>query len=474
VEKADYQRPSAGFSVTIEVKIQNLPGRFSEIVSYIAKQKGSLSDVTLLASDVHHTYREITINCKSQEHSEQLLSSLRQLESLSILKVRDDTFAVHQDGKLEVTSKLKVETTDQLARVYTPGVARVCMAIHKDPELSYKYTVKGNTIAVVSDGSAVLGLGDIGPLAALPVMEGKAMLFKRFAGLNAFPVCLDTTDTEELIKIIKSLSVNFGGINLEDISAPRCFEIEKRLREELDIPVFHDDQHGTAVVVLAGLINALKIVGKKLGDLKVAVSGFGAGGVACARMLLSAGVKNIVACDRAGIVYRGRKERMNEVKEELALITNPDNAKGGLKEALQGADVFIGVSEPGLVNRSMIKSMADNPIVFALANPTPEILPAEIEGIARIIATGRSDYANQVNNVLCFPGIFRGALNCRARDINDKMKIAAAYAIAQCVKDSELCEDYIIPGIFRPDVPERVALEVEKAAIATGAGSYRN
>ncbi|MFM1846628.1 MAG: hypothetical protein RL417_102, partial [Pseudomonadota bacterium] len=329
-------------------------------------------------------------------------------------------------------------------------------------------TIRGNTVAVVTDGSAVLGLGNIGPKGALPVMEGKAMLFREFSGLNAFPICLNTQDTAEIITAVKNIAPGFGGINLEDISAPRCFEIEETLRRELDIPVFHDDQHGTAVVVLAGLMNAVTIVGKKLADLKVVVNGFGAGGVACTKILLSAGVKHIIACDTAGTVYRGRKERMNSVKESLVGITNPENLKGSVADALKGADVFIGVSSPGAITREMVRSMANDPIVFALANPTPEIMPDEIKGIARIIATGRSDYANQVNNALCFPGIFKGALQCRARDISDGMKVAAAHAIATFVPAEQLSEDCIIPGIFERAIVDRVASEVRAQAVKEG------
>ncbi|MCB0317416.1 MAG: NAD-dependent malic enzyme, partial [Bdellovibrionales bacterium] len=325
------------------------------------------------------------------------------------------------------------------------------------------YTTKKNLIAIVTDGSAVLGLGNIGPLAALPVMEGKAVLFKQFGNVDAIPICLDTQDPKEIINIVKNLSPGFGGINLEDIAAPACFEIESQLIKELDIPVFHDDQHGTAAVVLAGILNALKITSKKINEVKIVVNGFGAGGVACTRMLLDAGVKNIIACDSAGIVYKGRNDRMNPIKEELLAYTNPDNIKGELKDALKGADVFVGVSKPNLVTREMVKSMARDSIVFALANPFPEVAPEEINDVARVIATGRSDYPNQINNVLCFPGIFRGALDAKAKTITKEMKIAAAQAIAECVSDNELREDYIIPSIFRGNVNQLVAERVAQA-----------
>lgn len=461
-------RPSAGFSITATLKIANVPGKFLEVVRYLADASASLSEVNLLYSDFNYLIREITINCKSEEHSLAIVKGLESMPDLSLMSWTDDTFEAHEGGKLEIHSRVELRTTDELSRAYTPGVARVCNAIAADESLAYRYTMKSNTIAVVSDGSAVLGLGDIGPKAALPVMEGKAVLFKEFAQINAVPLCLATQDTEEIITAVKQLSPNFAGINLEDISAPRCFEIEERLRKELDIPVFHDDQHGTAAVVLAGLINALKIVGKKLSDVKVVVNGFGAGGVACTRMLLSAGVTNILPCDRAGIVYRGRADRMNPVKQELVERTNPENIKGGVADAMKGADIFIGVSQPGAITVEMVKSMAKDPIVFALANPVPEIMPAEIEGIARIIATGRSDYANQVNNVLCFPGVFRGAIDCRASDITEGMRLAAAYAIAESIDESELHERSIIPSVFRSDVSSLVARRVYEAAVRDG------
>jgi malate dehydrogenase (oxaloacetate-decarboxylating) len=385
------------------------------------------------------------------------------LPGVIIERWQDDTFAMHAGGKLNVVPKHTLRTTDELSRAYTPGVARVCTAIHRNPEDAYPYTIKSNTVAVISDGSAVLGLGNIGPRAALPVMEGKAVLFRQFAGINAFPICLDTQNTEEIIATIKNIAPVFGGINLEDISAPRCFEIEERLGQELDIPVFHDDQHGTAVVVLAGLMNALKLVGKRMDQITVVVNGFGAGGVACTRLMLDAGVKKIIPCDTAGTVYRGRTENMNAVKTQLSQITNLENVKGSVADALRGADVFVGVSQPGAITPAMVKTMAKDPIVFALANPIPEIMPTEIQGIARIIATGRSDYANQVNNVLCFPGIFKGALECRARKITTTMKLAAAEAIAGEVSENELRETYIIPGIFKSDVATKVAERVKAA-----------
>jgi malate dehydrogenase (oxaloacetate-decarboxylating) len=352
-------------------------------------------------------------------------------------------------------------------------VARVCTAIANDPDSAYIHTIKGNAVAVITDGTAVLGLGDLGPAAAMPVMEGKAVLFKKFANIDAYPICLDTKDPDEIVKVVKMISPGFGGINLDDISAPRCFEIEQRLNDELDIPVFHDDQHGTAVVVLAALMNAARLVGKKFSDLRVVISGFGAGGVACTQLLAHAGVKNIIPCDTNGIVYRGRPNGMNPVKEKIIQYTNPEDIRGTIADALKGADVFIGVSKPGSVTAGMIKHMAVDPIVFALANPVPELLPHELKGIARVVATGRSDYANQVNNVLCFPGIFRGALDCHAREITQGMKMAAAEAIASCVSPASLSETNIIPGVFDPAVTPRVAQMVIEAAVRDGVARAR-
>jgi len=462
-----YQRSTAGFSVTITLKIVNRPGGFAKIVDNLAELGSSLAEVELLSSDFHFTIRKVTVNCRSELHSRSIIDGVKALSDVTVLDWVDDTFEAHRGGKLRLEATSEIQNTDQLSRVYTPGVARVCTHIQHNVESAHEYTIKGNIVAVVSDGSAVLGLGNIGPEAAMPVMEGKAVLFKQFAGIDAFPICLATQDTEEIIKTVKYLSPTFGGINLEDISAPRCFEIEERLIEALDIPVFHDDQHGTAVVVLAGVMNAMRIIGKKLPELTVVVNGFGASGVACVRILLEAGVKNIIPCDTAGTVYEGRANNMNKVKDQLSKITNPQKMQGTLADALKGADVFIGVSQPGAVTREMIATMAKDPVVFALANPTPEIYPDQISDLARIIATGRSDYANQVNNVLAFPGIFKGALAARARRITSAMKIAASQAIAEAVTDSELREDYIIPGVFYPNMADRVADRVKAAWLSS-------
>lgn len=372
-------------------------------------------------------------------------------------------------GKMEISSKVPLENKFDLSLAYSPGVADPCVEIHNHPSKVYDYTIKGNLVGVITDGSAVLGLGDIGPAASLPVMEGKALLFKKFADIDAFPICLDTTDTEEIIQTVKLLSPTFGGVNLEDISAPRCFEIEKRLREECDIPVFHDDQHGTAIVVSAGLMNALKLVEKTVQEVKIVVNGAGAAGIAITNLLLSLGVNNIIICDSKGIIYENRPHGMNDVKESIAQITNPHNETGLLKDALNNADVFIGVSVANVLTKELVECMSIDPIVFALANPIPEILPNQAKEYGvRVIATGRSDFANQVNNVLAFPGIFRGALDVRATDINDEMKLAATYAIASLITTADLNEEYVIPNPFDPRVVDTVAKAVSEAAISTG------
>ena len=372
------------------------------------------------------------------------------------------------NGKLETVSKTPVKTREDLAIAYTPGVAEPCKVIAQDKEAAYKYTMKANTVAVVSDGSAVLGLGNIGPYAAMPVMEGKAVLFKEFGNVNAVPICLDTQDTEEIIKAVTYLAPGFGGINLEDIAAPRCFEIERKLKECCDIPIFHADQHGTAVITLAGLTNALKVVGKKREDVKIVTSGAGAAAISIAKLLLSAGFINIVMTDRSGAIYEGR-ENLSWIKQEMALVTNRQKETGKLADVIRGADVFIGVSAPGTVTTEMVKTMAPNPIIFACANPTPEIMPEEAKaGGAAVIATGRSDFPNQINNVLAFPGIFRGTFDVRASGINEEMKMAAAKALADLISDEELSADYIIPKAFDPRVGKAVAAAVAEAARASG------
>jgi len=379
----------------------------------------------------------------------------------------DRVFTQHLGGKIEIKSKIEIHNRDDLSIVYTPGVARICMAIHESPEKSFDLTIRKNMVAVVSDGTAVLGLGDIGPLAALPVMEGKAMLFKKFANVDAFPICLATKDVEDIIKTVKNIAPSFGAINLEDISSPRCFEIENRLRTELDIPVFHDDQHGTAAVMTAALINSLKLVHKKMSDIKVVVNGTGAAGIACTNMLLDIGVKNIIGCDRKGALHQSRND-LDQTKKDYLSRTNPNNESGSIHDVIKGADVFVGVSSSNILTVDDLKNMNKDPIVFAMANPDPEIMPEIALPHVAIMATGRSDYPNQINNVLAFPGIFRGALDCHAADINAEMKLAAAFAIANCVEENALTRDHIIPSVFDEKVAPAVAAAVIKAARKTG------
>lgn len=386
------------------------------------------------------------------------------------MNIYEESLKFHKEkqGKLEIISRVQIKDAKDLSLAYTPGVAEPCKEIHKDPSTAYLYTRKWNTVAVISDGTAVLGLGDIGPLASLPVMEGKSVLFKEFGNVDAFPIVLDTKNVDEIVETIVRISPSLGGINLEDISAPRCFEIERRLKEILDIPVFHDDQHGTAIVVLAGLINALKLVKKNLSDLKIIINGAGSAGTAICKLLLSSGAKNIIVCDKDGVIHRGLDFK-NPAMEDLANVTNPHNHSGLLQDVIKDADVFIGVSAPNCVSKEMVQSMAKDSIIFAMANPTPEIFPEVAkEAGARVIGTGRSDFPNQVNNVLAFPGIFRGALDVRAKEINEEMKVAAAYAIANSISEEDLSEDYIIPKSFDKTVQNKVAISVKEAAIKSG------
>lgn len=423
--------------------------------------------IDVIQASGHITVRDITITVTDSVDIGKITNSVKNLKGVRLVNVSDRTFLLHLGGKIETQPKIPIQNRDDLSRVYTPDVARVCAAIQEDPKKAFTLTIKRNTVAVISDGSAVLGLGNIGPYAAMPVMEGKSMLFKQFAGVDSFPICLDTQDTEEIIACIKAMAPAFGGINLEDISSPRCFEIEQRLRDELDIPVFHDDQHGTAVVLYAALINSLKIVGKSIDNIRVVVCGIGAAGVACSKILLSAGVKDIIGVDREGALVGGHAYS-NSMWQWYAEHTNPNKVEGSLREVIQGADVFIGLSAGGLLRREDVQAMADQPIVFAMANPTPEIKPEEVEDIVGVIATGRSDYPNQINNVLCFPGIFRAALDCRATTINEEMKLAAAEAIASAVSDEERNPSYIIPSVFNQNVVKAIRELVVKAAVKTG------
>ncbi len=455
--------------IIIRLELENRPGVLGTVASKIGEFGGDIGAIDIVHTKGKTITRDITVNVRDEKKTPEMLEGLKSLSEVRVINVSDRTFLMHLGGKIEVKNRVPIKNRDDLSMVYTPGVARVSMAIREDEDGAYTLTMKKNTIAIVTDGSAVLGLGDIGPKAALPVMEGKAMIFKEFADVDAFPIGLDTKDVDEIVSVVRHISPNFGGINLEDISAPRCFEIEDRLREALDIPVFHDDQHGTAIVIFAALINALKVVDKAIDELKVVVSGVGAAGVAVTKFLRHAGVREIIGCDRSGAIYRGREENMNPVKEEFARITNPGNLRGTLEQVIRGADVFIGVSAPGVLSVSALRSMGRDPVVFALANPNPEIMPEDAEPFVRVMATGRSDYPNQINNALCFPGLFRGLLDCRARKINRRMEMAAARAIAGVVPEDELNEDYIIPTIFNKDVAVRVAEAVMKAARRTGA-----
>lgn len=456
--------------VTIRLKLKNVPGTLGRALSTIGKLGGSMGNIQIIKVNREFKIRDLAVYVTTDKQVKEIANALSAIgkEYIEIISMKDKVFELHEKGKIFLSNRINITTFEDLSRVYTPGVAKVCKAIQKRPELAREYTIIKNTVAVITDGTAVLGLGDIGPVAGMPVMEGKAMLFKTFGNIDAFPILLNTKDAGEIVKTIVNIAPTFGGINLEDISAPRCFEIEKRLQAELAIPVFHDDQHGTAVVCLAGLINALKVVKKEMEGISIVISGAGAAGTSIARILLRAGARNIVVCDTAGSIYKGRKVHMNPDKEVLAEITNPKREKGTLADVMKGKDVFIGVSGPNIIHKDFVKTMNENSIVFAMANPDPEIEPDSIEGIARIIATGRSDYQNQINNVLCFPGIFRGALDSGATTINDEMKMAAAYAIACGIEEEHLSEDYIIPGVFNENVHRDVARAVADAARKSG------
>jgi malate dehydrogenase (oxaloacetate-decarboxylating) len=458
--------PSASYSMTVRLEITNRPGMLGKVTSAIGEAGGDIGAIDLVEVGQGTITRDLTFKARDERHAQQVIERIQRVEGVRVVNASDRTFLMHLGGKIEVRGKVSVKTRDDLSMAYTPGVARVCLAIHQDPEKAYALTIKQNCVAVVTDGSAVLGLGDIGPAGAQPVMEGKALLFKELAGVDAFPLCLATKDVDEIVIIVKAIAPVFGGINLEDIAAPRCFEIEERLQRDLDIPVFHDDQHGTAVVVLGALLNALP-------DARIVFSGAGASAIATAKLLMKVGARHIVACDRAGVLYRGRTENMNPMKDWFAKQTNPKRLRGTVSEALQGADVFIGLSGPGVVALEDIKAMGRDPIVFAMANPTPEIQPEEAGPYVRVMATGRSDYPNQINNVNCFPGFFRGMLDVRARQVNDAMKIAAAEALAEIVSKSELSEEYITPGVFDRRVPEAVAAAVAEAAVRTGVARRR-
>lgn len=460
--------PSPSYSITIRAEIENRIGMFAQIATAISNAGGDLGSIDIVRAEKGKIIRDITANARDEEHEKKIVKAIRDIKGVKVLRVMDRTFSAHEGGKIEIRAKIPVRDRNDLSKVYTPGVARVCRDLHDCIEHAYRYTIKGNSVAVITDGTAVLGLGDIGPVAAMPVMEGKAMIFKEFGGIDAFPIPLTTTDTEEIIATVKNITTPFGGINLEDISAPRCFEIERRLREICDIPVIHDDQHGTAVVLLAALINVGRLLKKDIKKFRMVISGAGAAGMANAWMLSAYGVRDIIVCDRGGAIYEGRKSDMNPYKKALAKTTNPRKVRGSLADALKGANVFIGLSVPNVISTDDIRRMAKEPIVFALANPEPEVSPEEALPLVRILATGRSDYPNQINNMLCFPGIFRGLLDVRAKGVNEEVKLAAARAMAYCVKDDELHEDYIIPSIFDRKVIPAVAHAVAEMAKKTG------
>jgi malate dehydrogenase (oxaloacetate-decarboxylating) len=456
--------PNPSFSLTIRLKLPNRAGMLAKVTQAIAEMGGNLGHIDLVSRNRDDVVRDLAVDASSTDHADKITYAVQSIEDIEVLEVYDRTFALHQGGKIHVEAKAPLRSQEDLAMAYTPGVGRICSAIAKHPERAYELTIKSNTVAVVTDGSAVLGLGNLGPAAALPVMEGKAMLFKEFAGLDAFPICLDTQDSDAIVETVKRIAPVFGAVNLEDISAPRCFEIESRLRAELDIPIFHDDQHGTAIVSLAALVNALKVVGKepRMGEIRLVINGAGAAGLAMAKLFKQGGVNHITLCDSKGIVSCDRTDLTPE-KQALAVAQS-----GTLADAMVGADVFMGVSAPGVVTVEMVESMAEQPIVFAMANPIPEIQPELVQGIVAVMATGRSDYPNQINNVLAFPGVLRGAIDCRATTITPSMYLHAAHAIATLIPDSDLRADYIVPSVFDKRVATAVASAVKQAARDAG------
>jgi malate dehydrogenase (oxaloacetate-decarboxylating) len=462
------QAPSPSYSITIRLEIRNQIGMFAKIATAISSAGGDLGPIDIVSAESKKVIRDIAVNARDEEHERQITHAIRGIKGVKVLMVMDQTFFVHRGGKIEIHNKIPVRDRNDLSKVYTPGVARICRAIQEQKDLAYRYTIKGNSVAIVTDGTAVLGLGDIGPEAAMPVMEGKAMIFKEFAGIDAFPIALATKDPGDIIRTVKNISSYFGGINLEDISAPRCFGIEKELRQSLRIPVIHDDQHGTAVVVLAALMNVARLLKKNIKKFRIVVVGAGAAGMATALILRTYGINDIVVCDRKGALYAGRRKDMNPFKKTLAEATNPRKVKGSISHVMKGANIFIGLSSPHVITPDDIRSMAKDPVLFTLANPEPEIAPEDALPLVRVLATGRSDYPNQINNMLSFPGIFRGLLDVRANGVNEAVKLAAAKAIAYTVKEGQLNEDYIIPSIFDKKVVEAVAAAVAETARKTG------
>jgi malate dehydrogenase (oxaloacetate-decarboxylating) len=461
---------SASFSTTLRVQLDDRPGAFADLARAIADAGGNLDAIDLVRVEGNRKIRDVTFVATDTEHAARIVAAVRSLHGIEVEHASDRTFLLHLGGKIHVEPNSPLRTRDDLSMAYTPGVARVCQAIAADPSAVWNLTIKRNTVAVVTDGTAVLGLGDIGPEAALPVMEGKAMLFREFGGIDAWPVCLSTTDPDRIVDAVKAIAPVFGGINLEDIAAPRCFEIERRLDETLDIPVFHDDQHGTAIVVLAALLNALRVVGKRLEDVKIVVTGAGAAGIAVSDMLLEAGARNLIGCDRRGAVHTGRDD-LDASKRSFAERTNPDGERGSADELLRDADVYLGLSQPGAVSIDAVRTMGEEAVVFAMANPTPEVQPEAIADAVAVVATGRSDYPHQINNVLAVPGVFRGALDVRATTITAGMKVAAGEALAAVVAPEELAADYIVPSVFNRDVATAVAAAV--AAVAEQEGVAR-
>lgn len=466
--------PYSNYRLTVRLELANKPGMFARVAALLADEGANLGAVDIVSATKSRMVRDITFDVKNEPHGERVVDRLKNLPDVTVLSASDRIFLLHLGGKIRVQGTVPITTRNVLSMVYTPGVGRVSQAIAKDPAKVYTFTGKSNSVAVVTDGSAVLGLGNLGPEAALPVMEGKAMLFKELASVDAWPICLSTNDPDEIVRIVQGIAPGFGAINLEDIAAPRCFEIERRLKQALDIPVMHDDQHGTAVVILAALTNALKVTGKNLTDVRVVVNGLGAAGTACCRMLLAAGVSHLLGCDKEGIILWGEAEQLRACRTDLASCLTRDRPKGTLRDALTGADVFIGLSVGNILKADDLNLMAPDRIVFAMANPEPEVSPELASSHCRIFATGRSDYPNQINNALAFPGMFRGALDVQAKEINETMKLATARAIAEVIPADLLSEDYIVPSLFDKEVVPRVARAVAAAAHQTGVARRRH
>jgi malate dehydrogenase (oxaloacetate-decarboxylating) len=466
--------PYSNYRLTVRLELGNRPGMFAQVATALAEEGANLGAVDIVSASAEKMVRDVTFDVQNEAHGERVLKRLGTLPGVRVLSASDRIFLLHLGGKLRVQSKLPLTTRNILSTVYTPGVGRVAEAIAKDRTKAYAFTIKSNSVAIVTDGSAVLGLGNLGPEAALPVMEGKAMLFREFAGIDAWPICVSTQNSDEIVRIVQGIAPGFGAVNLEDISAPRCFEIERRLKAALDIPVMHDDQHGTAVVILAALTNALKVIKKRMEEIRVVVNGLGAAGTACCRMLLAAGVSHLIGCEPEGIVLTGEADQLRASRNDLSALIRRDQPRGALQDALRGADVFIGLSVGNILRPEDLDLMAPDRIVFAMANPDPEIAPHLAAPRCRIFATGRSDHPNQINNALAFPGIFRGALDVQARDINEPMKLAAALAIAEVVPEAALSEDYIIPSVFDKEVVPKVAKAVAAAAQDTGVARRRS